>query len=79
MIWEYTFVKADIQQPDCHHYSSAGWIRGNFLDDGDTAKERIMKLGKEGWELVAVTPISTEDDSAGMTKELLFTFKKPIE
>jgi hypothetical protein len=41
----------------------------------------LPQLGKEGWELVSLVPISTTIGSSfsGATTEVLYTFKRPIE
>jgi hypothetical protein len=44
---------------------------------GETGLGRVTKLAEDGWELVSVTPIN--GGPAGMTHQLLFTFKRPLE
>jgi hypothetical protein len=41
----------------------------------------LIKLGEEGWELVAVTPRSSHlgEHTAGFTSEELWVFKRPKE
>ncbi|MEI6133015.1 MAG: hypothetical protein WCQ41_09375 [Bacillota bacterium] len=56
-------------------------LKVNKNNEGKTAIEIINEAGLKGWELVSVSPLATMigDYYAGVTGELLFTFKRPIE
>jgi hypothetical protein len=79
--WEYTYLYQDI-------IKSTGLL-GSFVSpseiwekkdkDGNTASMNIEKSGKEGWELVSVTPIIADYGQGSRTKCLFFTFKRPVE
>jgi hypothetical protein len=50
-----------------------------FMDsDGVTAMDMISEYGRDGWELVCVTPISASSPYPGRTDEIMFTFKRPL-
>jgi len=58
--------------------SSGGWQHlalnaGTSTKDSDLAR-KINELGRKGWELVTVTPISKN----GTTGTLIYFFKKPL-
>lgn len=71
--WAYSFIYAD------HiHDVTEIWdenIRKKSPIGKNTA-DLISEYGREGWELVSVTPFAT---GQGHTNQLLFTFKRPIE
>lgn len=58
--WEYKTVSVNV---------SIGHIHDDSLD------EKLTDLGREGWELVAVTPLSVE----GKTSCLVHHFRRPEE
>lgn len=58
--WEYKTVSVNV---------SSGHIHDGSLD------EQLTDLGRDGWELVAVTPLSVEDK----TSCLVHHFRRPEE
>ena len=42
---------------------------------GPETGPRINRLGREGWELVGVTPVTKD----GATRKLIYFFKKPLD
>ncbi len=66
--WEYDYV---------FYVHPSGLSVEHRFKEGDTpALDRInQKSGKSGWELLSVTPLTTE----GFTTSLLFTFKRPLK
>jgi hypothetical protein len=81
--WEYRMVTQDITDKGSTRYSDAAllWDPRNKDDKGKTAFDTLRDCGKEGWELVAVTPVATDFgvSSGGQTSQVLFTFKRPLE
>lgn len=80
-IWEYHSIVGQIRVwpkgvkgviKDPFTASSEIWTRKD--ESGKTIWDTIKEYGKEGWELVSVTPIA---EFHGCTIELLYTFKKP--
>ena len=80
--WEYTFNYVDIWREDGKN--KKGEIEHSRVPEPSviwqTLKEKsgfdtISALGKEGWELIAVTPIHFID----ATWRVLFTYKRPLE
>jgi hypothetical protein len=47
--------------------------------DDTTVWDTIKDYGKDGWELVSVTPIEDGGGYISYTQYLLYTFKKPSE
>lgn len=43
-----------------------------------TGFDTIQKRGADGWELISVTPVSTDFRYPGQPHKILFTFKRPI-
>ncbi len=81
--WEYTACVGHIRQvsPGERSYSVLAQFIWTHKDkSGKTVWDTVQDFGKEGWELVSVTPI-VESGSAGFahTEDLLYTFKRPIE
>jgi len=56
--------------------SSPEFIWKHKYKDGTSDFDGIAELGREGWELVAVTPLANYN---GETTTLLFTYKRPAE
>lgn len=86
MKWKYTYLVGDIVDYNrklLGDFSriSLLWSNKNKNDEGKTVNNEIQELGQNGWELIAVTPISTRNghDLNGITTQIMFTFKKPIE
>lgn len=79
--WKYTFCCGSIKDEGIFNSSSSSWIWNKHKKDTKTPMDTINEYGAAGWELVAVTPIATDtgDAYAGITHEVLFTFKKPID
>lgn len=81
--WEYRLITQNIQAGGSTRSSDAAflWDPKHKDEKGRTAFDTIKECGKEGWELVAVTPIATDFgvSSGGQTAQLLFTFKRPDE
>jgi len=77
--WKYTCYCANIMNPGFF----ISWSDGsNFTKSksGKTDLDTIEEMGEAGWELVGVTPIATGiGNHSGITSQLLFTFKRPIE
>ena len=82
--WEYFLFCCDVCTNSSAMFqreeSDARKIWANH-PNSDLAK--IEDLGKQGWELVAVTPVvtaaPTDNGFGGTTRQILFSFKRPIE
>ena len=80
--WDYNFYVTSIQQEERVSFNStASMVWTKRKNETVTAMDEIRKMGIEGWELVSVTPVSTStgSDFAGVTREILFTFKRPVD
>jgi len=81
--WEYRMITRNITDKGNTRNSDAAflWDPRHKDEKGKTAFDTICQCGKEGWELVAVTPVATDFgvSSGGQTSQLLFTFKRPVE
>lgn len=80
--WKYNFCYAQIENEDLFTpNSNVTWIWTKRRNQTETAMAVIQRMGKEGWELVSVTPVSTTwgDNNSGLTRQILFTFKMPID
>lgn len=81
--WEYRLITQDITDKGSTRYSDAAflWDPKKKDDKGKTAFDTIRDCGKDGWELVAVTSVSSEAgvSSGGQTSQILFSFKRPLE
>ena len=71
--WEYKTVYCY----NTHAYAKQGEVEFAGLKDA----ESLNKFGREGWELVAVTPIIAEPmgNNRTYTQKLLFTFKRRLQ
>lgn len=70
--WEYKSVAGKVI------WNSAG-LFDPLLYYGTDASDKVIRLGQEGWELVSVIIMSTENGPAQTIKSLVFFFKRPIE
>jgi len=77
--WKYHFYYTSIVDEGLGCGTSVEWIWKKHKDQQSPAMDDIQKIGTDGWELISVTPISTMAGNAGQTREILFTFKKPID
>ena len=71
--WEYKTIYVF----NTHTYAKQGEVEFAGLKDA----ESLNKFGREGWELVAVTPIVAEPmgNNRTYTQKLLFTFKRRLQ
>ena len=71
--WEYTAFYCH----NTHANAKQGEVEFAALKDAET----FNKYGREGWELVAVTPIIAEPmgNNRTYTQKLLFTFKRRLQ
>ena len=69
MKWEYKVVVQDI----------GGWVKRK-LDPNDM-EQALTQHGKDGWELVSVTPLAGNQGSTwgSLTVGLVCTFKRPVQ
>jgi hypothetical protein len=73
--WELHFVLSPFFRPKATKVGpDVGALWEEHGRDGRTAIDELNDLGAEGWELVAVTPIDTDAN----TRQLLFTFRRPL-
>jgi len=71
--WEYL-----VRQRRINGDPSTLWDKKHAYPDGKTETDLIQLLGEEGWELVSVTPITSSSMwQYAVTKDLVFTFKRP--
>ncbi len=71
-IWEYKTVFAK----NSHAYARQGEVEFKALNDA----ESLNKYGREGWELVSVTPVVAEPmgNNRTYTQMLVYTFKRKL-
>lgn len=50
-------------------------IWGKKQPDGSSQWDDLQQIAKEGWELAGITPIAWNN---GVTRQLLYTFKRPL-
>jgi hypothetical protein len=69
-IWEYKVLDQDV--------SGSDWKWRDTLNDSNqqSIQERLIELGKQGWELITVTAHVT---NGGYTTQYQFYLKRPIE
>ncbi len=74
--WEYAMRVDYIKSDAC-----SLWNKSNTNDEGKTSYDQIKDMGKNGWEMINVTPIVDTNTPGGLTytNSLLFTFKREIE
>lgn len=79
--WDYTFCYGTIINDGLLNGVSSSRLWTKLKAESKTTMETVKELGAAGWELVAVTPIASwpGEARAGLTSEVLFTFKKPIQ
>ncbi len=66
-MWEYTGFTAMLVED------------GKVITSVPAAFEHLDELGREGWELISVTPIiDNQYEHGGYSKALLYTLKRPI-
>jgi hypothetical protein len=87
--WEYTFYISSITDVGIKEMSAIGalWDDNGYRLWNSPSRARsaqevdiVNRFGQKGWELVSITPISflINGNEIGMTKELMFTFKKQL-
>ena len=71
-IWEYKTIYVD----NTHPYAKQGSVEFKAHRDA----ENLNKYGREGWELVAVTPVVAEPmgNNRTYTQMLVYTFKRKL-
>ncbi|MDQ2807780.1 MAG: DUF4177 domain-containing protein [Chloroflexota bacterium] len=75
--WTYNILVADLVAPKPR--AAKMWeVRG---PDGLTDWDRLQNMGKEGWELVSVSPVAGAFGISSMpvTTQLVFTFKRKVQ
>lgn len=59
-----------------------GWEYASIANKGPVLRDRLNELGREGWELVAVTPRTVLTGpvapAAWEELDLLYVFKRPL-
>lgn len=75
--WKYHFYYTSIEIDSMTSSTTMIWNKRE--NQQSPAVDDIQNLGTDGWELISVTPISTAAGRPGQTREILFTFKKPID
>lgn len=78
--WEYTATYAQIAGLGFGGSTdpSAVWTHKD-KETGKSEWDKIVGMGKKGWELISVTPIAADSLHNNHTKYLLYTFKRPLE
>ena len=72
--WELlTTVSPELEQHRHSMLPGEIWDRKN--ESGQTTWDELKELASLGWELVSVTPLYHD----GVTRHLMYTFKRPIE
>lgn len=65
--WEYKIVKPEM---------TTSFSKGSNIKE-NAATEKLNKLGKEGWELIAAFPVAGHGVAmAGATQSVIFIFKR---
>ena len=73
--WQiHTYLSCELLSLPIKVNASLVWTRKD-KNTGKTDFDKLQELSAQGWELVSVTPITF----TGSTRELLYTFKRPIE
>jgi hypothetical protein len=77
--WEYNTIKVYIIRKGLKGGSDPSMVWTEKDKEGKTTWDSIKDLGKNGYELVSVTPITDRGIQSSHTTFLVYTFKRPIE
>ena len=80
--WEYNIYSVYIRNGKgllSFGSSDPSLVWKNKNQQGKTGWDELINYGKNGWELVSVTPITENATEASYTSYLVYTFKRPIE
>ncbi len=75
---EITFLLSDIFDFKLHDLATVPDVAALWekrREDDTTGYDELMNYANDGWELAIITPIIAD----GNTRQLLFTFKRPLQ
>ncbi len=82
--WEYFLFCSEVcVKPSAMFQMEESDARRIWANHPNSDLAKIEELGKQGWEMISVTPIvtsaPTESGLGGTTRQILFSFKRPLE